>query len=246
MGIPASRATAVERLLGTRQHRRTAVDDIVGRIGISVDLGLLKPLERLPSNVELARAFGVAPITIRRALARLAEQGVVTQRRGRAGGTFVAEDPPRNVLLEYERERAQLSADIWELLEHRRVLEVGAAYMAARRASREDVKELRALVEEMDAAEDWAAFRLLDTAFHLTLARLAGSERVVRELTSLLAEVSTLYFPFPIEYLRASNRQHADITDAIGRGDAEAACVAVELQVDETRRSFSWMEGDRA
>jgi DNA-binding GntR family transcriptional regulator len=87
----------VERVLADRRGRRTAAADIASRVGVSVDLGLLHPLERLPRDEELATAFGVAPITVRRALRRLCQEGVLVRRRGRRGGTFVAADPPRPI-----------------------------------------------------------------------------------------------------------------------------------------------------
>jgi len=236
-----ARAPVAERLLAGSLERRSAVDDIVGRVGVSVDLGLLKPLERLPSDVELANAFGVAPITIRRALTRLCSQGVLVRRRGRGGGTFVVSDPPRDVLLQYELERAQVSREIWELLDYRFVLEAGAVYIAAETASDADVRELRELVRAMDAAEDWAAFRPLDPCLHLAIARVAGSERAVAELTALFGRLSKLYFPYPIDYLRASNREHGAIVDAVADHDPLAACRAVRRHILEAKHAFSWI-----
>ena len=61
---------------------------------MAISLGLLKPGERLPDQEDVALGLSVSPITARRALASLAEQGVVVRRRGRAGGTFVADSPP--------------------------------------------------------------------------------------------------------------------------------------------------------
>ena len=95
-----SRATTppIERVLAGRRDRRSAAKDIASRVALSVDLGLLHPLEQLPRDEELATAFGVAPITVRRALRRLCDEGILVRRRGRTGGTFVSERPPRGEL----------------------------------------------------------------------------------------------------------------------------------------------------
>ena len=71
------------------------MDAVRLRIGMAISLGLLKPGERLPDQQDVALGLSVSPITARRALASLAEQGVVVRRRGRGGGTFVADNPPR-------------------------------------------------------------------------------------------------------------------------------------------------------
>ncbi|MDD5707350.1 MAG: GntR family transcriptional regulator, partial [Kiritimatiellae bacterium] len=51
--------------------------------------GRLKPGDKAPSNVELARRFGVSTVTATTALSALAARGLVERRRG-AGGTVVA------------------------------------------------------------------------------------------------------------------------------------------------------------
>ncbi|MFG1345454.1 phosphonate metabolism transcriptional regulator PhnF [Xanthobacter autotrophicus DSM 431] len=55
--------------------------------------GALKPGARLPVEAELAERFGVNRHTLRRALAHLAEQGLIEATAGR--GTFVKEPPLR-------------------------------------------------------------------------------------------------------------------------------------------------------
>lgn len=55
----------------------------------SVEGGSLAPGQALPSERELAREFALSRVTVRKALAGLVEDGVLTQRQG--AGTFVAE-----------------------------------------------------------------------------------------------------------------------------------------------------------
>jgi GntR family transcriptional regulator len=56
----------------------------------AIDDGELRPADRLPTESVLAQFFGVSRMTLRQALAVLAERGVLLRRRGRGGGTFVA------------------------------------------------------------------------------------------------------------------------------------------------------------
>lgn len=53
--------------------------------------GRLVPGDRLPSEQDLAAWLGVSRMTLRQALAELAQRGLVTTAVGRKGGTFVAE-----------------------------------------------------------------------------------------------------------------------------------------------------------
>lgn len=70
----------------------------------------IEPGERLPDQEDVALGLSVSPITARRALAILAEQGVVVRRRGRAGGTFVADSPPTEVLASLSASPAESQA----------------------------------------------------------------------------------------------------------------------------------------
>ena len=66
-------------------ERRSAMDAVRLRIATAIYLGLLKPGERLPDKDDVALGLSVSPITARRALTSLAEEGVVVRRRGRNG-----------------------------------------------------------------------------------------------------------------------------------------------------------------
>ncbi|MFF4292009.1 winged helix-turn-helix domain-containing protein, partial [Streptomyces sp. NPDC001633] len=76
-------------------RRLTALETVRARIAMAVDLGLLSPGERLPPTDAIAEALGVGEITVRRALGSLCADGVLERRRGRNGGTLVAERPAR-------------------------------------------------------------------------------------------------------------------------------------------------------
>lgn len=64
-------------------------DEIAEKITEAIHLGLLDDGERLPVEIDLAAQFGVAPMTVREALATLRDQQLVETRRGRSGGSFV-------------------------------------------------------------------------------------------------------------------------------------------------------------
>jgi GntR family transcriptional regulator len=59
----------------------------------AIQTGALKPLDALPGERDLAEAFGVSRVTVRKALAALVESGLLRQRQG--SGTFVAPAPQK-------------------------------------------------------------------------------------------------------------------------------------------------------
>jgi DNA-binding FadR family transcriptional regulator len=218
--------------LMTPLQRRGALMDSVARLALAVELGLITPGDRLPNEGELAEAFGVAPITMRRALSELCARGVLVRRRGRAGGTFVAAEPPNQHFFDEHRARvAGVGREMRELLDYRLVLETGAVCRAAATATGRDVAVLGELVDRMDAVDDWPAFRSLDPRFHLTIASIAGPQRLVDELADVLGRLRPLYFPHPISFLRDVNREHRTIVEGIAAGDATAATAALTGQL---------------
>src|ERR1700741_330282 len=60
-----------------------------------IDRGVIAPGEALPTEQTLCDQFGVSRITVRRALADLAEQGYIERRQGI--GSFVREHGPADV-----------------------------------------------------------------------------------------------------------------------------------------------------
>ncbi len=60
---------------------------IEGTLSDRIARGAYRPGEQLPSESQLCREFGVSPMTLRRALAMLADRGLVAAEQGR--GTFV-------------------------------------------------------------------------------------------------------------------------------------------------------------
>lgn len=53
--------------------------------------GRLRPEDKLPAEVEMAARLGVSRMTLRQALSTLEGKGLLVRRRGRWGGSFVAE-----------------------------------------------------------------------------------------------------------------------------------------------------------
>lgn len=64
--------------------------------------GEFTPGMKLPSHLELATQFGVAPLTMRQVLGRLEEDGLVSREQGR--GTFIREHTTSAVLIVEDQE----------------------------------------------------------------------------------------------------------------------------------------------
>jgi DNA-binding FadR family transcriptional regulator len=213
------------------------VEQTVRRIGEAIGLGLLEVGERLPPEGQLALRFGIAPMTLRQALAILREAGYVETHRGRGGGTFVRRAvPPAPARAASARLRSLTVDDVRDLTDFRRLIAGAGAVLAADRASPAEIEELRSLVAQMAAPPPFTDFRRADSRFHLALASAARSQRLATAETQLQAELSDLLalIPHPPEALRLSNGQHRAVLEAITRREPEAAKTLMETHVDGT------------
>lgn len=204
-----------------------AFEDTVQRLLQTIRLGVVAPGDSLPSERELAVRLGVSRDTVREALRSLGEAGYVVSRRGRYGGTFVADELPHP-----EPQAAPVldAADLEEVLALREVLEVGAARLAASRTLPAPERDLlwRTLGEVAGAVP--ADYRRLDSRLHLVIAEITG----VRSLVTLVADsrmrLNRLLDEIPLleRNIAHSDEQHRTIVTAILAGQADVAAAAVE------------------
>src|SRR5260370_550473 len=108
-----------------------SVDQVVRHIALLIEGGKLRPGDRLVPERELAQELGVSRPTVRAGLHALAAMGVTESRQG--AGTFITGGPPRLGAgpLSFLAALHGFTRD--EIFEARKVLEVGAAGLAAER-----------------------------------------------------------------------------------------------------------------
>ncbi|MEO6020469.1 MAG: FCD domain-containing protein [Knoellia sp.] len=208
----------------------------VEQLATAIRLGVFVNDEQLPPERELAERLGVARNTLRDAIAALRESGLVATRRGRGGGTVVtyvtpepgSSSPPVTV-----RHGAALA----DALDFRRIVEPGAAWLAARQNLAGDQRAW--LVDS--AAAVWAApesgaHRIADSRFHLAVATLSGSPMLIESVTRAQSALGEMLGAIPVlpRNISHSCEQHDAVVMAILHGDADAAREAMEEHCDAT------------
>jgi DNA-binding FadR family transcriptional regulator len=180
------------------------------------------PGSRLPAERELAARLGVSRETLRQAIRALADAGFVASRRGRYGGTFVADPLPS---MESGRPRAELAASLEDVLTLRRVLETGAAEAAAaRELSAADRSHLRAALAEADTT-DLAEYRRRDSRLHLAIAEVTSSALLTTAVADIRIRVNELLDAIPLieVNIEHSTAQHRRIVGRILAGSPSGA-----------------------
>ncbi len=229
-------AYPVAMAIGTPTHV-SAVQGVADQLRAAIHRGDLAAGAQLPPERELATQLGVSRITLRESLRILIEEGYLEARRGSRGGTFVTElDVP------YSRWLASMRADLSQfedVLEFRIAVERGAARLAALRRDAADLARIDAAAALMEKVDDRASFRNADNAFHRSVADAARSPRLAAAIEAARSELfihtDNLVY---VELIAEAMEEHAQIRDAIVRGDETGAASAVEAHLEATRRGL--------
>lgn len=222
-----------------RSHH--AFEACVEQLATAIRLGVYPLGTTLPAERELADRLGVSRATLREAMAALRQAGLIETRRGRGGGTVVTLKPRTPSARKAARVSAAQRADWLDVLEFRRITEPGAAYLAAQRQqegalSDADREQLGAALDEVTGARKPAAHRQADSRFHLTVATLTGSPRVVGAVTDVQRVLHEMLLAIPVldANIAHSDRQHASVVRAILAGRPDRARRAMEQHCDDT------------
>jgi GntR family transcriptional regulator, transcriptional repressor for pyruvate dehydrogenase complex len=205
----------LEQTVYTPVRQGSAVAETVARLGRAVGMGLPRPGDRFPPEGRLAHDLGISPVTLRSALTILRSAGIVATRRGRGGGTYVSARPSADGVLPHQP--LPSPEELRDLVDYRRVVEGGAAWLAAQRATVEQVKYLEALVGEMEQTRTFEPWSERDALFHLILADASGSRRLVEQVAGIRGDVYRLAklgsVPEPVVEL--ADREHREILRAV-------------------------------
>ena len=224
----------LEQTVYTPVRQGSAVADTVARLGRAIGMGLLRPGDRLPPEGRLAADLGISPVTLRSALGILRSAGLVETRRGRGGGTCVSPHGSPDELL--GNGPLPTTGEVRDLVDYRRVIEGGAAWLAAEQATDEQVAYLEALVSEMREIGDFDSWSERDALFHLIVADASGSRRLVEQVAAVRGEVHRLakLGTVPEAVVKLSDREHGEIVRAIAARQPARARAAMIRHVAST------------
>ncbi len=202
-----------------------------------IALKKLTPGDRLPPERQLADLLEVSRPSLREALHTLQAQGLVQIKHGQ--GTFVQEP-----LVAQEIRASVMSSthELNELYDAREVLEVPASRWAAAKATKEDIRVLRATLNQIDSISatspiDYDQLQILDAKFHLTIVEIAGN-RFINQTLNVLQDVmkmsmeTTLKIPGRSE---VSRTEHSAILAAIESGDGNLAAKITHQHISGAR-----------
>ncbi len=211
-------------------------DKVYSQIRDMIYRGELRAGEKLSSERDMAQMLNVGRPTVREAIQKLIDQGLIESRRG--VGTFVmGEDTRKN-----KKPLLQLlnghDFTIVDLLEVRLVLESSSAALAAKRATEEDIRIIeQSLNRLLDAKESLVRDLDNELSFHMNIAYAAKNivhVHLMKSFYDVLYYGMNLAFPTLIKDEKLDEMtfdQHITIFNAIKKRDPELASETMEKHI---------------
>lgn len=165
-------------------RQRKISEEIADQLKSTIFSGKLEPGQKLPPERELAKSLNVSRVSLREALNTLQGMGLLEIQRGNR--TFVRPITTRSL---HDPLVAFCKSSPWnilQVLELRKHLEIGAASLAAERASEEHVATLQKIMAEME--EDFQKNRLgarADLSFHHTIVEATNNQAFIHTMTTV-------------------------------------------------------------
>ena len=207
-------------------------EEIVEQIRNLISQGQLKPGERIPSERDLSALLGVSRPSVREAIMVLEAMGLVEARQGE--GTFVRSLTEATLADPLSSMVENNPALLRDLVEVRMGLESWSAFLAAQRATAEEITALRALLEEMKSQAQGGGWDAeIDARFHYGITGATHNTLQLHVLDTIhglfhtTIQVALTEFYRKKGYIEVLLEQHHRIVEAIANHDPEEARAAM-------------------
>ncbi|MBZ9738944.1 MULTISPECIES: FadR/GntR family transcriptional regulator [unclassified Mesorhizobium] len=194
---------------------------------------------RIPPERDLAREFGVARNTMRRAVSFLEDEGTVVRHVGR--GTFLTATNPASMAAVVGRMEGTSPADMMEI---RQLLEPAAASFAATNASAMELNAVREAHRIACEAQDMPTFEHWDAEFHHRIFACSRNE-FLKEIHNLMRILRNQAPWFEMKKRSFSEErrgiycsEHQTVLDVLLRRDPESASQAMLAHLKTVERNL--------
>lgn len=196
-----------------------------------------RPGDKIPSEPKLCDLFQVSRVSVRSAIQRLRDSGLIETCQGK--GSFVSESLQSRVVDTSLPMMNITEKEYLDMKEFRETIEFKCIELAAQRATKQDLQEIEAALNKMYATiNDYKKYSLADYEFHLAVAKASKNELFYQ----LMKQNKQVYYRHLEELNRVfgkldgSFKGHQKQFLAIQNRDSETAKAEIKMSIDENRK----------
>lgn len=214
--------------------------EVANRIKELIRKEKLKPGDKLPNEMQLAKLFGVSRPTVREAVKSLVSQNIIEIRRGK--GTFVSKTP--GIASDPLGLDFVVGEDLHlSLIEVRLLIEPGVARLAAERGTPADIDRIGEYLQEMGNNVDRHEVGMgTELEFHRSIAEATENPVIMRLVPIIMDAIIKTYRDAPrtSEDHRQALIEHTAIFSSIKMRDKDGAYMAMQKHLEKSyRRTLS-------
>ncbi|GLY12053.1 FadR/GntR family transcriptional regulator [Pseudobacillus badius] len=211
-----------------RIRPRKIYEEVAEAILSMIKSGQLKPGDKLDSVQQIAESFQVGRSAVREALSALRAMGLIEMHQGE--GTYVRAFDSKMLSLPVHTALLMKKEDVKNLLEVRRILEMGAVEAAASRRTDDQLDEIKEALDQMKGANDEELGEEADFLFHMAIAKASQNDLLISLMNNVsemmvttMRETRRLWLYSKKSTLERLTQEHSSIYEAIAnRDEAEA------------------------
>jgi len=220
--------------------------EVETQIRASINAGIYKPGDKLPSERELVEQFKVSRVTVRDGLKNLQSFGLITIKRGMNAGAYVSDPSPRPIIQSIDNLIQMKKASFAHLIETRLYIEPNVAGVAAAQRTPDDVTTLSRLLDQAEKAlrRSRKEARLINVRFHLEVCRITNnallvflSESITQVFSAMIIEKTGT--KLSKEEIHKLIEDHRSILQAIDDGDSTMASELTKAHLIKTYYTYA-------
>jgi GntR family transcriptional repressor for pyruvate dehydrogenase complex len=202
--------------------------------------GHYKPGDRLPSEQEFCKAFGVGRPVIREAFRFLENSGLIKVKPGAGGGSFVQKIDASILLNTFEGIVRLDGISKEELHEARVAFEIATLPLVMDRIDATDIEALEANIREVKEDVEKGVRRKRNIAFHILLFKASRNQLLIKIGEALFALMDKLLdkYEYSEERSRTFLEEHTALVEILKAGDLKKAQQEIENHIRESINYF--------
>jgi DNA-binding FadR family transcriptional regulator len=204
-------------------------EKIVDQIKDAISSGSLNAGDKLPSEPEMARAFGVSRSAVREALRILELSGLVGIKSGNRGGCFIQKVSSNQKLVDYFSDNWRLGQiTLNQLTEARYWIESMVIDIVGQKITKKEIEKLRKSIEKAEQLlNEGKELEKIDKNFdfHASLAHITGNTILIDTLSAIIELLRYMLLKIEPDRRITLNtfKAHRKILDLFEAGQIERA-----------------------
>ena len=199
-----------------------------------VKKGELKSGDKLPSERDLSEKLEVSRASVREALKALQMLGLIEAKHGE--GNFITANFENNLLEPLSIVFLLIGSKSKDIFELRKIIEPETAALAAKNITKEQLIELKEIMNELNDTSDEEKSASLDKMFHYKIAQASGNPLISTIMFSVSSLIEKNIEKSKIHSINKNlvKKQHEEIYNALEKNNSEKSSNAVKKHLELT------------